>query len=73
MIGESGVGTGTDSAESNLPGATCIRIVDGGACTNGASRTGIGTDLAELNLPRATISPRIDGWIGGQGWTGGQG
>ena len=73
MVGESGVGTGTDSAESNLPGATCVGIVDGGACTNGAGTTGIGTDLAELNLPQATISPRIDGWICGQGWTGGQG
>ena len=71
MIGESGVGTGTDSAESNLPGATCVGIVDGGACINGAGRMGIGTDLAELNLPRATISPRIDGWTGGQGWTSG--
>ena len=30
MIGESGVGTGTDSAESNLPEATCVGIVDGG-------------------------------------------
>ena len=70
MIGESGVGTRTDSAESNLPGATCVRIVDGGACT---SRTGIGTDLAELNLPRATINPRIYRWMGVQGWTGGQG
>ena len=57
--------------QSNLPGATCVRIVDGGGYTNGASRMGIGTDLAELNLPRATISPRIDGWMGGQGWIGG--
>ena len=48
MIGESGVGTGTDSAESNLPGATCVGIVDGGACMNSAGRMGIGTDLAEL-------------------------
>ena len=54
MIGEGGVGTGTYSAESNLPGATCVGIADGGACMNGEGRTGIGTDLAELNLPGAT-------------------
>ena len=52
--------------QSNLPGATCIGIVDGGACTNGAGRTGIGTDLAELNLPQATINPRIDRWMDGR-------
>jgi len=50
MIGEGGVGTGTYSAESNLPGATCVGIADGGACMNGEGRTGIGTDLAKLNL-----------------------